>query len=469
MSSIDFTKAYQPFIDAHQDKMGSRILNRDGIKEKLKKKSVEEGSISLFGGDGFQCKKSVHSFISENIEEVYLFVSDGGKQNSGLFFADTWFCGTALKEPRKIPLEKSCDILIGQICDGAKVFKDGWKISDESQFSGLPYSGIQKNKVGGYWIVPKSHSNYQKYLISALFLADSVLPDGYKPSNRELSNICERAIESPLTRLTAAIGYKQDGKNVNFEDYKLIYDLLWEFNINFETQIEDERIKSLTNDRQLILQKFDVNGDNCVDIVDSGGLNELIRSNQSDIIAIDRDYIQKFVKISNYIKAKRNNIELIFDGIKNVKNEKGLVYLSNGLQLQIDSYNSLLFHSSVMVGALLDSDMITFYEIYELFDSLKIFESNWEKEVSERLAGIDNRLANVESSLTTLIQSVEKMERNITEKLAELTYVTSSSFEKLTTSINKRLDTIGGKINLSNILSTAQLMETRKLTKHFKS
>ena len=45
-----------------------------------------------------------------------------------------------------------------------------------------------------------------------------------------------------------------------------------------------------------------------------------------------------------------------------------------------------------MVGALVSEDLITFYEIYESFDKLGMFNSNWENEVSKKLQNIGEKL-----------------------------------------------------------------------------
>ena len=42
-----------------------------------------------------------------------------------------------------------------------------------------------------------------------------------------------------------------------------------------------------------------------------------------------------------------------------------------------------------MIEALVSEDLITFYEIYEKFDKIGIYKSNWENEVSSNLNSIE--------------------------------------------------------------------------------
>ena len=89
-----------------------------------------------------------------------------------------------------------------------------------------------------------------------------------------------------------------------------------------------------------------------------------------------------------YLKTKKSNTQKIFDSIKDTKNEKELNELINLLKNQIHTYELLVFHSISMITSLVESDLITFYEIYECFDQLGVFNSNWENEVSDELTNI---------------------------------------------------------------------------------
>ena len=92
---------------------------------------------------------------------------------------------------------------------------------------------------------------------------------------------------------------------------------------------------------------------------------ENLNKNQKSIVEIDKNYIQKFVKISMYLKTKKSNTQKIFDSIKDTKNDKELNELVNLLKNQIHTYDILVFHSISMITSLVESDLITFYEIYE--------------------------------------------------------------------------------------------------------
>jgi hypothetical protein len=49
------------------------------------------------------------------------------------------------------------------------------------------------------------------------------------------------------------------------------------------------------------------------------------------------------------------------------------------LKGEIHTYNLILFNSLNMIVSLVEDDMITFYEIHEMFDTINMFDSKHEK------------------------------------------------------------------------------------------
>jgi len=225
---------------------------------------------------------------------------------------------------------------------------------------------------------------------------------------------------------------------------------------------EKHRLESLTKSQTSLLQEFDKDGNGVVDAIE--GIDELMilfKKHQKKIIDVDKQYIQNIVKVSNYLKTKRQNIQDIFSSIKNTKNQLQLDENVGILKNQIHTYELLLFHSLNMIISLVEDDLIIFYEIYESFDKLNMFNSNWENEVSQQLK-------NIENGLSELMYSIDSMERNIVSGLNQLTYATQEGFSDLERSVTKELQSIDSSIKFNNLLtgiSTYQLYKINKQTK----
>jgi hypothetical protein len=204
---------------------------------------------------------------------------------------------------------------------------------------------------------------------------------------------------------------------------------------------------------------LDKDGNGEVDLVDGESFNRLLNKNQKIIIEIDKNYIQKFVKISMYLKTKKSNTQKIFDSIKDTKNDTELNELVNLLKNQIHTYELLVFHSISMITSLVESDLITFYEIYECFDQFGVFNSNWENEVS-------NKLSDIGDGIKELMYSIYKMENNIVNSIDNLTYTTQESFKDLTNSVERQLNSIDSSIKFNNLITGIQTYQMYKINQN---
>ena len=141
-------------------------------------------------------------------------------------------------------------------------------------------------------------------------------------------------------------------------------------------QAETKRKQILQSRKSRVLLDLDRNGDGSVDLVENA-LDKLLNKNQKAILLVDKNYIHQFVKVSNFIKAKGQNVQMIFQSIQSSNSQGELNERMKLLKNQIHFYELLVFHSVNMIGSLISEDLITFYEIYELFDKFSIFNSNW--------------------------------------------------------------------------------------------
>lgn len=226
-------------------------------------------------------------------------------------------------------------------------------------------------------------------------------------------------------------------------------------------EIEKQRVIKLEKSKLSIISELDKDGNNKVDLIDSELFNKLLNKNQKSIVDIDKTYIQKFVKVSMYLKTKKSNTQKIFESIRDTKNDKELNELVNLLKNQIHTYELLVFHSINMVTSLVDGDLITFYEIYECFDQLGVFNSNWENEVS-------NKLNDIGSGIRDLMYSIYQMENKIVNSIDNLSYTTQESFRDLTFSVEKQLSSIDSTIKFNNLLTGIQTYQMYRINQNTK-
>ena len=225
---------------------------------------------------------------------------------------------------------------------------------------------------------------------------------------------------------------------------------------------KDDYKKKLKKLQNSLIEEFDKDDNGIIDVIEGDDdFMLLFKKHQKKIIELDKDYIKKFVKISNYLKTKRGNIQDVFSSIKNTDNEIRLDNTVGILKNQIHTYELLLFHSLNMITSIVEDDLIVFYEIYESFDKLNMFNSNWENEVSQKLS-------NIGEGLSELMSSINSMERNIVSGLTELSYVTQEGFKELGNSVTRELQSIDSSIKFNNLLTGIQTYQMYKINKNTK-
>tara|TARA_B110000037_G_scaffold64422_1_gene78540 strand:- start:2720 stop:3754 length:1035 start_codon:yes stop_codon:yes gene_type:complete len=217
---------------------------------------------------------------------------------------------------------------------------------------------------------------------------------------------------------------------------------------------EIDRLENLNSLKTNLFKELDKDGNGEVDVIEGNDFNLLFKKHQNLIKEIDKKHIQEFVKVSSYLKTKKNNIQLIFKSIKDTPNEETLNQYVEILKDDIHSYNLVLFNSLNMIVSLVEDDTITFYEIHEMFDNLNIFDSKHERDVSQKLN-------NIGDGLKELMYSIEEMGSNIERQMGELSYVTEQSNQQL----ENQLQSIDSSIKTNNLLTGINSYQTYKLRK----
>lgn len=226
---------------------------------------------------------------------------------------------------------------------------------------------------------------------------------------------------------------------------------------NIESKIKEEKnqkIKVKSKVKDLISKEFDKDSDGILDIIQGDNLLvEILEKNQSVIVEFDHTIIQKIIRLNKYLTQKRKNLGEIFEILKKIDDDKDLKRFLTTFKQSISNYQSLLIHSLNMVVSINKKELIVYYEIYEFFDEVGVFNSNWENEVSEKLSSIDLKLNSVISSIENLMNSIESMENRITTGLDNLSYVTKSSYQSLQSSVTSELKSIRKGVGLNNLLT----------------
>lgn len=253
---------------------------------------------------------------------------------------------------------------------------------------------------------------------------------------------------------------------------RYINELYIEFIVKPQEEKEKEKENTQSEIQKIILSEFDKNSDGRLDIIEGRNLlMDLLEKNQSIVVEFDHTLVQSMIKLNKFLNTKKENLTLVFKLLNQVENKNELDYVLEVLRKGVENYESLLIHSMNMIISIKEKDLISYYEIYETFDELGVFNSNWEMEISQKLSNIESKLGTLINSINNLISSIKQMEYSISSKIENLTYTTTKSFSILEQSLTTELKSIRSGVELNNLLtgiSTYQLYKINKNTKSLK-
>ena len=224
------------------------------------------------------------------------------------------------------------------------------------------------------------------------------------------------------------------------------------------------------NSKVDLLSKLDKDNNGIIDVIeDNNEFSLLMKKHQKVIIEkgkeFNQNYTHQFIKVGNYIKKKRNNLQLIFDSIKKIEDQNELEDYLKILENEIHTYNLLLFNSLNLLVSLIEDDQITFYDIYEKFDKFNIFNSNWENELSDKLTTLNKEVSELNSNIKGLMNEISEIGYMIWSSLEDLSYITENS----TNMLNNSLGEINSSLDTNNLLTMIQTYQMYKVNKNTKS
>ena len=210
------------------------------------------------------------------------------------------------------------------------------------------------------------------------------------------------------------------------------------------------------NSKSSVIQQNNLNvynkGDKSL-ILDSDIYYKILKNNQERINKIDRDYVQKFIRLNNYLKNKFESLYPILDRLKlSIETRGKEKYFENEEEINffrglVYSHNLMVNHSIVMITSLVEDDTITFFEIYEVFDKINVFNTNLENEINNSLSEINESLSDINFSIRGLMNQMRNMEKKIVTGLNQI----NTSIGSLENSVNKQLSETNSRLKYENL------------------
>jgi len=187
------------------------------------------------------------------------------------------------------------------------------------------------------------------------------------------------------------------------------------------------------------------------------------------------NFIHDFIKIRNFVESNIDsywsmNIRLCMD-IKRKVNGNEFLTLGE-IEKITESHNKFISLNSTIIFGLIEmirsviyNDRIRFYEIYEKFDKLRIFNSQYQNDVINSLSSINQNLFDLNSKIDNLTNTIEMMSDQILSSIDELKFEVSY----LNDNISGQLQGISSKLDVNNLLNMVQTYQLYRINSNTKS
>ncbi len=229
-------------------------------------------------------------------------------------------------------------------------------------------------------------------------------------------------------------------------EYSPKLDVLVKHIFSYNETIESEK-DIVQKEVDSVSIQYDTDKNGKLDIIETNGFSDLLKKYQKEIVEIDKSYIQKFVKLSSFLKNKSDELSNSYSVL--LKSENQLAYSDSKeiFDLQYQAFTTILMHSYNMILSVIKGELIEFYESYEVFDQLQIFDRKYEKTML--------------SKLDDLIESNISLEKNIIEGFSNV----ELSIDRMNASLTNELKGINNKLWWNNAFQMIQIYQNRKTNK----
>lgn len=231
-----------------------------------------------------------------------------------------------------------------------------------------------------------------------------------------------------------------------------------------------------------------------LNIPDTDEIRHLILINQNKISVIDKKYIQEFLKLHKYLTNQKDLLYQSIDLLKLQKDFSTTDLMIDVINNQIGSYNLVYLNSVTLIVCLCENELVIFYELYETFDDLGVFKTNYQNEVLEslirigsnidklnnnivyKLKLIEHQLQNISIGLYDLkstmqqnIQAIHRLEDSIVSSFKSIETTIGSNFDRLSQNISGHLLKIESGIAYNNLITTVSAYQSYKINRQTKT
>tara|TARA_B100000927_G_scaffold15102_1_gene11837 strand:+ start:96 stop:1130 length:1035 start_codon:yes stop_codon:yes gene_type:complete len=227
---------------------------------------------------------------------------------------------------------------------------------------------------------------------------------------------------------------------------------------------KQEIANELKSKKNEVKKIFDKDNNGLPDVAEGDVFSKILRKNQKRIIEVDKSHIKEFVKLGSFLEKERKKINELFKKISKCKSTDELENLKIVIELNVNFFQVCLVHSLNMIASLMDEDLITYHQIYETFDEMKVFNSNWQNDFLDGISELGLGIAMLRRDMNMMNEAILDEMYNIGNEIQSLSY----NIDSFSDTVSSQLKSIDSGIQFNNLLGIVNTFQFRKMNKRLK-
>ena len=156
-----------------------------------------------------------------------------------------------------------------------------------------------------------------------------------------------------------------------------------------------------------------------IDIPNTDAFSKHLESYQHEIAKFDQSWIHDLVKIKSYLQSANISIKSNFQQTIEEDNLEYFKQMQAEVINQVEAYDKVYGNALILIDSIIESNHVLSYEIYEIFDKLGFFESNWEQRLIQKFDDLSDSINETNANINSINEKFDLITNTSISKMVK--------------------------------------------------
>ena len=162
-----------------------------------------------------------------------------------------------------------------------------------------------------------------------------------------------------------------------------------------------------------------VNSANQIDIPNTDTFSKHLETHQQEIAKFNQRWIHDLVKIKSYLQSANISIKSNFQQTIEEDDLEYFEQMQSEVINQVQAYDKVYGNALILIDSIIESNHVLSYEIYEIFDKLGFFESNWEQRLIQKFDDLSDSINETNANINSINEKFDLITNTSISKMVK--------------------------------------------------